>query len=158
MLFPFWILPYILKSYEVTYSEVKECFSEYVLGGSVEKIIKQHSKVKSILKVVLLSYLITGFLLLLFSFFMLKMDLSNAIVSGGIVVIYIISTLVGGFFMGKGVEKRRFLWGFAFGGIYFILLLMVSLLFHTANSIEISRLLSSMFICLFSGMLGGMIS
>ncbi|MBU5331670.1 TIGR04086 family membrane protein [Anaerocolumna aminovalerica] len=124
----------------------------------MDKVLHRNSKALVILKDLVISYIATGILLLLLSFLMLKLDLSNGILSGGIILTYILSCFVGGFLLGKHVEQKRFLWGLLMGGLYFVILLFVSILGNTLAGIEAGRTMTVLMICLFSGMLGGMIS
>lgn len=124
----------------------------------MDKVLHRDSKVIVILKDILISYIVTGIMLLLLSFLSLKLDVSNAVLSGGIILTYILSTFIGGFLLGKRAEQRRFLWGLGFGAIYFVVLVLISVLFNSVMGMETSRLVSVMIICLFSGMLGGMVS
>lgn len=124
----------------------------------MDKVLHRNSKAFVILKDLLISYIVTGILLLLLSFLMLKLDLSNGILSGGIILTYIISCFIGGFFLGKSAEQKRFLWGLLIGGLYFLVILFVSIIGNTLAGIEAGRLVTVLMICLFSGMLGGMVS
>ncbi|MDF2473065.1 MAG: hypothetical protein K0R92_1485 [Lachnospiraceae bacterium] len=124
----------------------------------MDKVLHRNSKAIVILKILIITYIITGLLLLLLSFLMLKLDLSNAILSGGIVMIYILSSFIGGLLLGKKAEQKRFLWGLVMGAVYFVILLLISVLGNTMAGIDTNQIFSSMLICLFSGMLGGMIS
>lgn len=124
----------------------------------MDKVIHQNTKLLALLKGLLFSYIITAFLLLLLSFMMLKLDLPGAAISGGIIFAYIISTFIGGFFMGKKAEQRKFLWGFAIGVAYFVILLLVSLMLHRVSALPLGNLATAFIICGVSGMLGGMLS
>lgn len=124
----------------------------------MDKLLSRNSKLIPILKSLLFSYIVSGLLLFLLAFLMLKIDLSGTIVNGGIIVIYILSCFIGGFIMGKDSEQRRFIWGLITGILYFVILLIVSTIMNTFTGIDSARLLSVLFICGFSGMLGGMLS
>lgn len=124
----------------------------------MDKILHQNTKMFALLKGLLISYIITAFLLLLFSFLMLKMDLPSIVISGGINFAYIVSAFIGGFFVGKRLEQRKFLWGLAMGALYFVVLLMVSLLMNRVSPLPFGGLFTVFIICGLSGMLGGMIS
>ena len=124
----------------------------------MDKVLHRNSKALVILKNLLISYIVTGLLLLLLSFLMLKLDLSNGILSGGIILTYILSCFIGGFLLGKSAEQKRFLWGLLMGGLYFLIILFVSILGNTLAGIEAGRVATVLMICLFSGMLGGMVS
>lgn len=124
----------------------------------MDKILHQNTKMFALLKGLLISYIITAFLLLLFSFLMLKMDLPSIVISGGINFAYIVSAFIGGFFVGKRLEQKKFLWGLAMGALYFVVLLMVSLLMNRVSPLPFGGLFTVFIICGLSGMLGGMIS
>ena len=124
----------------------------------MDKVLHRNSKVVVILRDLLISYMITGILLLLLAFLMLKTDLSGGILNGGILLTYILSSFVGGFLLGKSADQRRFLWGLGMGALYFIMLVLISILTNSVMGMEASRVITVMVICLFSGMLGGMIS
>ena len=76
----------------------------------------------TILKILLAMYLVTGVLLLALSAMLYKMQLSESVVSVGIVVIYVVSGFLGGFLSGKVMKTRRFLWGMLMGAAYFLIL------------------------------------
>ena len=79
------------------------------------------------IKSLLASYIVTGILLLVLTFFMYKFELNEKIVSAAIVGIYVVSTLIGGMIIGKLTKSKRYLWGMVLGIIYFVLLLLITL-------------------------------
>jgi putative membrane protein (TIGR04086 family) len=89
---------------------------------------------------------------------MLKLDLSGAVISGGINFVYIISAFTGGFFVGKKTEQKKFLWGMLMGVFYFVILMLISLLMNRVSPLPMGSLFSVFIISSLSGMLGGMIS
>jgi putative membrane protein (TIGR04086 family) len=89
---------------------------------------------------------------------MLKLDLPAVAISGGIILAYIVSSFIGGFFVGKKTEQKKFLWGLMMGVFYFAVLLMISLLWNKVSPMPIGNLLTAFVICSFSGMFGGMLS
>ena len=120
--------------------------------------ISQNTKVLAVLKGLLFSYIITAFILLLLSFLMLKLDLPGMVISAGIILAYIASNFIGGLFVGKKAEQRKFLWGLTMGVFYFIILLIISLIMNKAESIPLGNVFTAFLICGLSGMAGGMIS
>ncbi len=124
----------------------------------MDKVIQQNSKLFALLKGLLFSYIITAFVLLLLSFMMLNLDLPAGVISGGIILSYIVSAFIGGFFVGKKLEQKKFIWGFAMGVTYFIILLMVSLILNKVSPLPIGNFITTFIICSVSGMLGGMLS
>ena len=83
-------------------------------------------KMRAVLKSLLIAYTLTGLFLLLLAFLLFKFDLGEAPVAAGIVAVYVISCLSGGFLAGKIVRKEKYLWGIVVGLCYYILLLAVS--------------------------------
>lgn len=111
-----------------------------------------------ILKCLLLSYLLTTGLLLLVALLLYRFDLSEKVVSGCIVGIYIIVTFLAGFLAGKREGSQKFLWGLLLGGLYFLILTVISLIVnHGMNEVS-GNFFTVLILCCGSGMLGGMLS
>lgn len=110
------------------------------------------------IKSLLASYIVTGILLLVLTFFMYKFELNEKIVSAAIVGIYVVSTLIGGMIIGKLTKSKRYLWGMVLGIIYFVLLLLITLgVYRTLNGDSVS-IVTSLILCAGGGMTGSMIS
>ena len=110
------------------------------------------------IKSLLASYIVTGILLLVLTFFMYKFELNEKIVSAAIVGIYVVSTLIGGMIIGKLTKSKRYLWGMVLGIIYFVLLLLITLgVYRTLNGDSVS-IVTSLILCAGGRMTGGMIS
>ncbi len=111
-----------------------------------------------VLKALLCAYVLTGILLLLLTGLLYKWNLDEGKVTAGIIVIYVVSTFIGGFVIGKMSGERKFLWGLAVGVLYFVLLLLVSFgLYHSLQG-GTSDLVTTFLMCAGGGMLGGMLS
>lgn len=124
----------------------------------MDRTFRQNTKMIYLLKGLLFSYIVTAFVLLILSFLMLKLDLSGAVISGGINFVYIISAFTGGFFIGKKTEQKKFLWGLLMGVFYFVILMLISLFMNRVSPLPMGSLFSVFVISSLSGMLGGMIS
>ena len=110
------------------------------------------------IKSLLASFIVTGILLLVLTFFMYKFELNEKIVSAAIVGIYVVSTLIGGMIIGKLTKSKRYLWGMVLGILYFVLLLLITLgVYRTLNGDSVS-IVTSLILCAGGGMTGGMIS
>lgn len=107
---------------------------------------------------VFVMFIVSGLLLLLLAMLLYKMDLSEGAVKIGIVVIYVISGVIGGVIMGKVMKEQKFLWGLAAGALYFVILLLVSLLVKGGFEMEPAKVLTTAILCGASGMAGGMVS
>lgn len=112
----------------------------------------------SILKILLLMYMITGILLVILAGLLYKLQLSESVVSAGVVIIYVVSGFLGGFVAGKIMKTRKFLWGMVLGGCYFLILVVGSIAFQHGIGMEISRVFTTFILCIASGMIGGMAS
>lgn len=98
----------------------------------MERRFRRDSKALWVLKALLVSYIVTGVLLLVLAMLLYKFELDEKTVSAGIVAIYVASTLIGGLVLGKMAKVRRFLWGLGLGIAYFALLLLITLgVYHT---------------------------
>lgn len=118
----------------------------------------RQSYVKDILISLLGSYVITFSGVLVLALMLLFFQISEEMADIGIIVIYIFSCLFAGFVIGKRRKERKFLWGMAAGGCYYVLLILLSLLLqHSLNTTD-NNIVTTCFLCLGSGTLGGMIS
>lgn len=124
----------------------------------MENQIPKGSKLVWVLKALLASYVVTGILLLLLTFFLYQFELDEQKVTAGIVVIYVVSTFVGGFLLGKLTKVRRFAWGLMLGVAYFMLLFLISLGVYRGIDGELIQILTTFFLCVGGGMFGGMLS
>lgn len=111
-----------------------------------------------IAKALLVAYIVTGLGLLILAFALYRFGLSTNVTELGVVFIYILSTAVGGLFLGKCVERRRFLWGMLFGLIYVLVLIIVSCIARGNISGVAESGISSLLLCLAGGMLGAILS
>ncbi len=119
----------------------------------------KNNPVTAVLVSVLVMFLLSCLFLLLLAALLYKFDLSESAVKVGIVVIYIVSGVIGGFFMGKIMKTQKFLWGFAAAGaIYFCILFLISVLVKQGVSMELPKVATTFILCAASGMAGGMIS
>ncbi len=103
-------------------------------------------------------YLVTFLGIVIIALLLLFFQVSEDVVDIGIIVIYILACLCAGFIIGKRTKTKKFLWGFVSGGIYFILLLVISLIIQNPMENIGNDLLTVLWICVGSGTLGGMIS
>lgn len=124
----------------------------------MEKKIRKNPKVMWMLKSLLASYIITGVLLMVLAMLLYRLELNEKTVSASIVAIYVLSTLAGGFIIGKLMKVRRFFWGLSLGVVYFALLLLITLGVYKGLNGDGANLLTTFLLCAGGGMAGGMIS
>ncbi len=115
-------------------------------------------RVKAVLKSLLFSYAVTGMFLLLLAFLLFRFNLGEGPVSAGILAIYVLSCLLGGFMAGKTVRKDKYLWGVLVGLCYFLLLALVSFAVQKRWDMSPAHTVTTFLMCLGGGTLGGMLS
>ena len=111
---------------------------------------------------VLFMYAVSAILLFLLAFLLYQMELTKEVVKIGIIVVYILSGFAGGFFAGRQMKDKKYLWGLLAGGIYYVILVLFSLLVKQGMgenaAVEPMRMLTTLMLCTISGMAGGMVS
>lgn len=109
-----------------------------------------------LLKCLLAAYILTGGLLFLMALLVYKLGISEKTVSIMVIVIYVAVNLAAGFFIGRHMKTRKFLWGLLMGTAYFVILSIVSLIVEQSVKSVASDFLTVLVLCAGSGMLGGM--
>lgn len=111
-----------------------------------------------LLKCLLSAYILTGGLLLLLALLLYRFQLPEMVVSISIIGIYLATTFLAGFIAGKRMGTKKYIWGLVVGLLYFVVLILVSLIVnHTLNGMG-THFITTLFMCGGSGMLGGMTS
>mgnify|MGYP004456744949 FL=1 len=118
----------------------------------------QDKKFLSALLILVLSYVLTACLLLLLAFILYKFRISESIVNIAVIVIYISVTFAAGFIAGKHYKVKKFLWGLVLGSVYFLILVLVSLIGGVSDAVIGSGVVTTWILCAGGGMLGGMLS
>ena len=109
-------------------------------------------------KTLLISYGMTALLLAGLAFLMYRMKLGAAQATWGVTVIYLFACAVGGFLTGKRMGNRRLLWGLVSGGLYFVVLLVISLAMGQGLQGETREILTVLACCLAGSAVGAVIS
>ena len=65
----------------------------------------------SILKALIISYVISAASLLVLAGLLYWLDIGEAHIQIGVIAAYIASCVIGGFYVGRKMKKREFLWG-----------------------------------------------
>lgn len=115
-------------------------------------------KVIDLLKVLLVTYIITGIMLVLLAAGLYKMQFSKSQINIGIMVIYAFSAIVGGYIIGRKKKSRRLVWGVLLGVLYFLVLSLVSFAINRGLYGDVNAALKAAIICIAGGAVGGMIS
>jgi putative membrane protein (TIGR04086 family) len=109
------------------------------------------------MKAIVAAYCLTAVVLLILSFVMYKFKMSLTGANGGILFTYVISCMAGGFLFSGSMSGKRYLGGGAAGMVYFLVVYCVSALWNRSLAGQMPGLLTAFLVCLFAGMLGGMI-
>ena len=109
-------------------------------------------------KALVVSVLVTAVGIALLSALAYFFRLDDGKINAGIVVVHILSCFAGGFLAGKKIREKKYLWGLLAGALYFVILLIISVAMAGEDGVSVTRYLTTILICLGSGMLGGMIS
>lgn len=111
-----------------------------------------------IMKALLVSYVMTGLMLLLMAGLLYRFQLDEGKIQIGIIATYILSCFIGGFLTGKMMKSRQFLWGAVMGLLYFLIMMLVSLAVNRELQVTSSGFITSFLLCMGGGTLGGMLS
>lgn len=112
--------------------------------------------VLQVVKGVVFAYFISAVALVFVAFMMYKWDVSDSVVRGGILAAYVLSCFISGAVVSRQHNERRYLWGLLMGALYFTILWVVSLIGNKGAFTGVSSILPALALCLFGGMLGGM--
>lgn len=110
------------------------------------------------IKTVVISYAVTAILLAGLAFLMYQMKLGASQAEWGVTVICLFACALGGFLTGRRVGSRRLLWGMVSGALYFMVLLVLSLLVGGGIHGESSQIGTVLATCLAGGAVGAFIS
>lgn len=115
-------------------------------------------EVLQVLKATIAVAMVTVCMLLLLSFLLFKLDLSDSFIMVGIYITYVISCFIGGLIIGKVRGEKKYIWGMIVGAIFFVTLSIISLIvtgeLYGSGIKAIGALLS----CVLGGAFGGMIA
>ena len=116
------------------------------------------SNVISMIKALILSYIISAAALLVLALLLYRLDIADEPIRAGIIGTYTIACLIGGFYVGRKVKKREFLWGLFVGMIYYSIHVCAVVAMEGVQPERIIPGTALALVCMGSGMLGGMLS
>ena len=106
----------------------------------------------------LVGFSVTGVGVFVLALSLLGLSISEEMVDGGILIIYILSCFMAGRILGKKRKTKRFLWGICIGMMYYSFLFSASFLSGDSLECVISDVVTSLVICIGSAILGEMLS
>lgn len=118
---------------------------------------KKNEKVATILKCLLIIYVVTAIMLLVLAFLLYKFSLPQKVIGAGIILIYVVCSFLGGFLAGKKIKIKKYLWGLCVGIGYFLLLIILSLILNGGFQNLSDNFFLTLILCGSGGMLGGML-
>ena len=104
------------------------------------------------------SYIATGILLCLLAFIIYQSNAGMKIANLGITLTYILASVFAGMLIGSKIGKKKFLWGFAAGMLYFMILTLISWIFQKNIVLFSTERITACFLCIAGGTLGGMLA
>ncbi|MCD8081943.1 MAG: TIGR04086 family membrane protein [Clostridiales bacterium] len=113
---------------------------------------------KALLRSLLLSYVLSGILILATAFLLYKLELKEDQVSVSVYAVYLLACLAGGFVCGKVVKEQRLLWGIATGLLYFLVLLAVACILSRSFPPDLSGKIPVLACCVGGGAVGAIFS
>lgn len=102
-------------------------------------------------------YIITGLGLVLLAVLLEKTQKGETFVKIGIMIVYILSGLIGGFIAGRKMKTKKFLWGILMGAAYFAILFAISVGMNGGLPKDMVHTATTLIVCIAAGMLGGML-
>jgi putative membrane protein (TIGR04086 family) len=112
----------------------------------------------SIVKALAVSYVISAASLLVLTGLLYMLDIQENQIQLGMVVTYIASCLIGGFYVGRKIRKREFLWGMVTGLLYYCIHVAVVVALEGMQPWRMVPGTALILLCMGSGMMGGMLS
>lgn len=116
---------------------------------------KNGSIALTVLKSLLVSVIVTVICLCILAFLVYKMQWGEKPVSVGVIVIYVLSSFTAGRVLARRFRKKKALPGLLGGGLYFLLLCVLSLAVNGNEAFLTGDFLTTALICLAGGMIGG---
>ena len=114
-------------------------------------------KIIPIVKVLLFEFILSIVLLLIIAFVMYKTGMGQKTAKLLILLVYAVSTFLGGLIIGKAENGKRLIWG-AVAGILYLLVLLVASVFVKSGMTGEGNIVLSAACCVLGGCLGGMCS
>ncbi|MDR1700458.1 MAG: TIGR04086 family membrane protein [Lachnoclostridium sp.] len=111
----------------------------------------------NVVKYLFVAYVVTMIILAILALLLYKVNISEGVVNGGVVFSYIFSSFIAGLFFCKQKAERKFLWGALIGFLYFVIIMLVSVILNRQLFMQIPNLFSVFTLCTLGGMMGGML-
>ena len=110
-----------------------------------------------LIKYLCIAFIITMILLAILAFLLWKFEVGDNMIHGGIIFSYIFSCFIGGLFLAGEKKERCFMWGALLGFVYYLIVAGISMILNKQLFPVIPGMISVFFLCVFGGMMGGMV-
>ncbi len=111
-----------------------------------------------VVKTLVCTYITTLIMLLIMTLLFYKLQINNNKIMIGVYITYVLSNFIGGFIFGKIAGRKKYLFGMMVGAVYFIILMLISVIVMKKPDIITTDSLYALLACAGGGMLGGMVS
>ena len=116
------------------------------------------NKVGSFFVILGIMFLCSMLLLAILSLLLWRMDGGSSLLSGGVIAVYILTNILGGFLTGKMMGQQKFFWGMLMGAVYFAILFFIGVCLMGTKISGNMQLISGAMVCVISAMIGGMLA
>jgi putative membrane protein (TIGR04086 family) len=123
---------------------------QIILGEEMKKILP-------FLKILMLEYIVSVVLLLITAVLMYKVGISRKTAQIIVYFIYFLAAFTGGIILGKLKNGKRLIWGLCAGGLYFVVLTVISLLMKSSPGAD-GNIIWAFLCSILGGGFGGMCS
>lgn len=110
-----------------------------------------------IIKALIIGYVITGIILVILAVLLYKLHFGTTAVYIGIIIAYVTSNFVGGYLLANYFQHRRLLQGVAYAGLYFALLLVISVIAEGTMVGSIASAVKVAMLCICSAAFGSIV-
>ncbi len=111
-----------------------------------------------LVKGLLFAALILTLATLLLAFFMMKTGWGDSVMFPMLILFFCLAAFLGGRYFAKHAESRRFLWGIAFGAVFFMLYAVVTYFLSADGALLSGNAITFLISSLAAGCVGGMLS
>ena len=106
----------------------------------------------------LIGFIITCVGVVILAFCLFLFPISEEMVEGGVLIIYMVSCYTAGLIIGKKQKNKRFLWGMCIGIMYYSLLNLTAYFVIGSSQSIIADVITTLLVCCISATIGGMLS
>lgn len=111
----------------------------------------------SVIKALVISYILSASALFVLAALLYYLDIKSEQIRIGMLITYAAACFAGGFYIGRKVKKREFLWGLIVGMLYYSIHMGAVVAIEGSLPDQIVPATALALLCMGSGMFGGMV-